>query len=65
MLYVLFLSMVFHTEKSECVSNIINIFLFCDLYLLEGLESAMVTQRWDTALYVNMLTLHLGIAVLV
>ena len=39
---ILLLGLVFHMDDNEILSDTINIFLFPDLYLVEGLEALMV-----------------------
>ena len=47
---VIVMALSFHTEDPNRVGDIINIFLFTDLYPLAGSEAALLTRKWDTIL---------------
>ena len=50
------MALAFHTKEPNGVRDALNIFLFPDLSLLEGLEAALLTQKWDVILEGGTLT---------
>ena len=61
---VLLLSLAFHTEDPNGVSDATYIFMFPDLSLLVGTEAALVVRQWDTVLDSNLLTSYADTAAL-
>ena len=47
---VMFMALAFHTEDPDKVEDALNIFLFPDLSLSSGSESALLTRNWDVIL---------------
>ena len=47
---VIVMALSFHTEDPNRVGDIINIFLFTDLYPLAGSEAAQLTRKWGAIL---------------